>query len=417
MKKKIVSSLVAVSLVFGTAAVLPEGVQTAQNAITASAKAYKNGEIISKDGADYVYNNGKLTLFMFGNNKKEVTIPEKVNGLYVDTIGTGALGSYSSVPSVIHLPDSITTIEGAAFDYNGNISSIKIPATVTSMDGGYTFFQCGNLKSIVLPDGIKTIGEQTFTACGNLTSVSIPNTVTRIDKWAFYICNKLKSVVVPDSVKKFGDLALGYTLDDKKMAAKKVKGFTIITTKGSAADKYAKENGFKVRYDKNVALAQVKGLGAKTYTGKAVKPTPTVKFNGKTLKKGTDYTLSYKNNKKVGLASVIIKGKGKYSGTLTKVFRIVPKKSAVTKVTSAKAGSLTAKLKKVSGVTGYELAYSTSKKFTNKTTKSISSAKLTQTVNKLTSGKTYYVKVRTYKTVKGIRYNSKYSTVKKIKVK
>jgi len=65
---------------------------------------------------------------------------------------------------------------------------------------------------------------------------------------------------------------------------------------------------------------------SKQYTGKALKPSVTVKAKiggkTKTLKKGTDYTVSYKNNKNVGTATVTVKGKGNYTGTITKKFKI-----------------------------------------------------------------------------------------------
>ena len=58
------------------------------------------------------------------------------------------------------------------------------------------------------------------------------------------------------------------------------------------------------------------------YTGKAIRPTPVVKLNGKTLKAGTDYTVSYKNNVKVGTATVTVTGKGDYTGAASETFRI-----------------------------------------------------------------------------------------------
>ena len=61
------------------------------------------------------------------------------------------------------------------------------------------------------------------------------------------------------------------------------------------------------------------------YTGKALTPKVTVEFNGKTLKEGTDYTVAYKNNKKVGTAKVTITGKGNFTGTRTLTFDIVKK--------------------------------------------------------------------------------------------
>ena len=170
----------------------------------------------------------------------------------------------------------------------------------------------------------------------------------------------------------------------------------------------------------SVSNAIISSVSNKTYTGKALTQTPVVKLNKKTLKKGSDYTVSYKNNKAVGTATVTITGKGAYQGTVSKTFKIVPKKSTVKKVTSPKTKQLKVTYNKVKGVTGYQVTYSTSKKFTKKTTKTVTvngATNNSKTVKKLKKGKTYYVKVRTYKTVNGIKYYSGYSAVKKTKVK
>ena len=73
---------------------------------------------------------------------------------------------------------------------------------------------------------------------------------------------------------------------------------------------------------KPIKGATVSDLKTVAYTGKAITPAVTVKLDGKTLKKGTDYTVTYKNNTKVGTATVTITGKGDYSGTITKKFLI-----------------------------------------------------------------------------------------------
>lgn len=73
----------------------------------------------------------------------------------------------------------------------------------------------------------------------------------------------------------------------------------------------------------SLVSAAVSSIKNQTYTGKALKPAVTVKLNGKTLKSGTDYTVAYKNNTKVGTATVTITGKGNYTGMLTKTFKIV----------------------------------------------------------------------------------------------
>ncbi len=82
----------------------------------------------------------------------------------------------------------------------------------------------------------------------------------------------------------------------------------------------------------SIASAQISDIKTQIYAGKAVTPSVTVTLNGKKLKKGTDYTVSYANNTKAGSeASVIIKGKGKYVGTTTKDFEIaaIPAKGKV----------------------------------------------------------------------------------------
>ena len=166
-----------------------------------------------------------------------------------------------------------------------------------------------------------------------------------------------------------------------------------------------------------IAKATISGLKNKYYTGKAIKQTPTVKLGKKTLKAGTDYTVSFKNNKAVGTATVTVTGKGAYTGSVKATFKILPKKTTLKTVTSPKTRQLKATYSKVSGVTGYQVTYSTSSKFTKATTKSVNVKGTSKVISKLTKGKTYYVKVRTYKTVGKTKYYSGYSAVKKIKVK
>ena len=84
---------------------------------------------------------------------------------------------------------------------------------------------------------------------------------------------------------------------------------------------------------KDISKAAVTGLGTKTYTGSALTPAPVVKYSGKTLKKGTDYTVAYKNNINAGTATVTITGKGGYTGTLKKTFSIEPASLTKAKIT------------------------------------------------------------------------------------
>ncbi len=157
-----------------------------------------------------------------------------------------------------------------------------------------------------------------------------------------------------------------------------------------------------------------------TYNGKIKTPTITVKDSaGKTLKKNTDYTVTYASGRKnVGTYKVIIKMKGNYSGSKTLAFKINPVKTTVSKLTTGKKSISVAIAKKSVQVTGYQVQCSTSKKFTSAKTKTISSCKTTKyTLKNLSTKKTYYVRVRTYKTVGKTKYYSGWSTYKYVKTK
>ena len=160
---------------------------------------------------------------------------------------------------------------------------------------------------------------------------------------------------------------------------------------------------------KTIYKASKISISNKTYTydGKAKKPTVTVKDSkGKKLSKGKDYTVSYSSGRKnVGRYAVKIKLKGNYSGTVTKTFDIVPKGTSVKKISASKKGFKVYWKAQKKNTTGYEIQYSTAKSFKNaKTVKVSKNSATSQSVAKLSGKKKYFVRVRTYKTVK---YNGK----------
>ena len=161
-----------------------------------------------------------------------------------------------------------------------------------------------------------------------------------------------------------------------------------------------------------------------TYNGKVRTPKVIVKDRtGKTLVKNTDYTVSYaKGRKYVGKYAVKITFKGKYSGTKTLYFTIKPK---ATSISSLKAGSkkFTVKWKKqATQTTGYQVQYSASSKFSKAKTATVGkNTTVSKKISKLSGKKKYYVRVRTYKTVKingkSIRIYSGWSKAKTVTTK
>ena len=163
---------------------------------------------------------------------------------------------------------------------------------------------------------------------------------------------------------------------------------------------------------KDITLAKLDGLKNMQYTGSAITPNVSVLFNPCTeLIPNVDYTISFTNNKNIGTATVKVTGKGKYTGTITKTFKIVPSTvGSLKQKTSYSTTSITMSWKKVSNATGYEVYRATSKK--GKYTKVKTTTSTTYKQGKLTRGKTYYYKVRAYKTVNGSKIYGSFSSVK-----
>ena len=204
------------------------------------------------------------------------------------------------------------------------------------------------------------------------------------------------------------DYTVSY-LNNTKVGTAKVT----ITGKGNYTGSVSKTYSIKNNFKK----ATVSGISNKSYTGKNITQSITVKYNGKTLKKGTDYTVSYSNNKSIGTATVKIAGKGSYTGTITKTFKINPAKQEIQKLT-AKSKAFFVDWAQKGSATGYEIQYATNSKFTSAKKVTITNNKTDKTtISKLSGNKKYYVRVRSYTTVKGTKYYGAWSASKSVTTK
>ena len=204
------------------------------------------------------------------------------------------------------------------------------------------------------------------------------------------------------------DYTVSYSNNTKVGTAKvTIKGKGNYT--GSVSKTYSIKNNFK--------KATVSGISTKAFTGKNITQSITVKYNGKTLKNGTDYTVSYSSNKNIGTATVKIAGKCSYTGTITKTFKINPAKQEIQKLT-AKSKAFFVDWAQKGSATGYEIQYATNSKFTSAKKVTITNKKTdTKTVSKLSGKKKYYVRVRSYTTVKGTKYYGAWSASKSVTTK
>ncbi len=157
------------------------------------------------------------------------------------------------------------------------------------------------------------------------------------------------------------------------------------------------------------------------YDGKAKKPAVTIRDSkGNKLKNGTDYKLTYaRGRKNVGSYGITVKFLGKYGGTAKKSFTINPRPTSLAKLTPKAKGMAVSWKKQPKQISGYEVAYSTSSKFAKKATKSVTvnKGKTAKTIARLKGKKRYYVRIRTYMSVKGKKYYSSWSKAKSVMTK
>lgn len=199
----------------------------------------------------------------------------------------------------------------------------------------------------------------------------------------------------------------GTVIKKQTTVAKKAHSYKNVITKADATKKRSgkitptcsvcgyKKTATTIYYPKTVTLSYT----VKTYTGKAIKPTVTVKDSKGKVVDSKYYTVSYKNNTNVGKATVTIDFKGNYSGTKTLNFTIAPKQVTGLKVSSVKTTSLTLSWSKVTGAKYYKLEKSTDgKKWTTVTT----TDKTSYTVKSLKSGTKYQFRVTALDSTKKI---------------
>lgn len=398
---------------------------------------------------------------MFTNQKvKNVEIPEGIK-----TIGKRAFAG--NRVETLKLSGTVEKIDEYAF-WNNQIKELEIPGNVKTI-GRYAFQRTqdsikASINKVVLHEGLESIGKQAFyqTLTSECKSIDLPTTVKVLDAAAFEGNAKVTLIsLVEDQVNAVGDYAkvvakgtaheivlihkVTFDAGEGKADAETArtdKDGKLAELPDAVRDGYtfegwftAAEGGVAVTADtvfdkdttvfahwkKNVvsAIPSVKlSTSAYTYNGKVKTPGVKVSVNGTVLTKD-NYSVSYgKGRKNVGKYTVKVTLKNDYAGSKTVSFKINPPKSAVKKLKKGKK-SFTVYVKKQSKQTsGYQVQYSTSKKFKSPKTKSLTSYKKTGLkVKKLKKHKKYYVRVRTYKKVGKAKYYSSWSSAKRVKTK
>ena len=180
--------------------------------------------------------------------------------------------------------------------------------------------------------------------------------------------------------------------------------------------RYSDEIKVRSATKRSVGKASVK-VSDQVWTGKALKPAVTVKDGNVTLKKDSDYTVSYSANKGIGTAKVTVTGKGSYTGKITKTFKINPQGQSISAKGDKSGKKIAVTLAKHSSNSGYQVLYADNSGFKNSKSLWLSgNSKNKGTIKGLKSKKTYYVKARDYKTIGKTKVYGKWSAVKKVSI-
>ena len=398
---------------------------------------------------------------MFTNQKiKNVEIPEGIKSI-------GRMAFAGNYVETLKISGTVESIGESAF-VNNQMKKLEIPGNVKTI-GRYAFQRTqkyieATINKVVLHEGLESIGKKAFyqTLTSECKSIDLPTTVKVLDAAAFEGNAKVTLIsLVEDQVNAKGDytkvvakgtaheivLVRKVTFDagegkadiasvrtdkDGKLAelpsatrdGYTFEGWFTAAEGGDAvtADTvFDKDTTVFAHWKKNVVSAtpSVKlSTSTYTYNGKVKTPSVKVSVNGTVLTKD-NYSVSYgKGRKNVGKYTVKVTLKNDYAGSKTVSFKINPPKSAVKKLKKGKK-SFTVYVKKQSKQTsGYQVQYSTSKKFKSPKAKSLTSYKKTKLkIKKLKKHKKYYVRVRTYKKVGKTKYCSSWSSAKSVKTK
>ena len=301
----------------------------------------------------------------------------------------------------LNLPESVTELGARILEGNTGVKSITVPKSVTVMsanEGGYHGSLYGSaVETVLFADGILRIPEQACQGAASLTKVTIPVSVVDVGKKAMEECKNPKIYCYSGSY--IAEYALQNNIAYEYIGEAKD---SIITAQNYTKTSSSSEQTFKID-------TKLEGLGVFTYLSD--KASVQVDQEGN-VTIAPDF---------VGTAKITIKvsSVGAYKAASKDItINVKPVATKLSKVTNTKKNKMVIKWAKKSKVTGYQIQYSTDSKF-KKGVKNVKLSKATitsKTVSSLKAKNTYYVRIRTYKTVAGQTYYSDWSRAKKVKI-
>lgn len=330
-----------------------------------------------------------------------------------DDDGTYELDAIHKFAANVKEEDDVTTIDGAAAIKGATGLTYK----VTKEDIGYRLI-CQVKAKKYSGYRAKYVPENTAMYRTVIIRVKVPVKKKALTKKM--ICLKKKYAYEGKAIKgnetvKDGKEVLDSGKDYKaSYQNNKNLGKATITIKGIGNYKGAKKVSYTI-VKRSVRSVTCHYKKTRSYTGRWVKPNVTLKVGKVKLKKNRDYTLVYRNNLQIGKASVVIRGMGNFTGKKTITFKIVPQTPKIQKLKKNKK-SFVITYSSGKMVHGYRMEVSTASSFAaKKTQKYILNGNRFEACG-LKKG-TYYIRVKAYYSKKGKRYESGYTSKRKIKIK
>lgn len=403
-----------------------------------------------------VLENDTVQIVKYNGEKKNYTVPSKIDGMAVTVIGSHAFSGCPELNSVT-IPGSVRDLNECAFSYCPKLKSITVKEGNLKAIDNMDIYSCRSLKTLSLPKNVSEFSS--LYDCTSVESVTfnsknpyyksydgvvyskdlktlvyyppgksntyfiVPSSVDVITRTAFNSAKNLEGVYVPKSVKEIGETAFGYTsvviyyegsktpdaldaafypwavvhnaspLSEPKTLKSSKTASDEVTLKWS---KVEGATGYRVFiYDKETKSYEAIGNTTKT------------SFKIDDLNSNTSYKFAVKAYAKTASGNVWSDGNTKLT------VRTLP--GTPTLSLSQDEGTVNLKWSKIQGATGYVVYYATSK---NGTYKKLTTTKNTYCkTNKLEEGESYYFKVRAYTKISDGNVYSAYSSVKGITVK
>lgn len=391
----------------------------------------------------------------------------------MEYIGYGAFYGCSSLISV-DIPDKVTVVEDWAFTNCSNLENVEMKDSVTYL-GECAFNSCGKLSHVILSKNLTEIKDSTFVGCKSLDNIIIPQNITVIGDYAFRNCTSLKEVIIPSGVTTIGDYAFDKCIGLNSIIIPKTvttignsavvfsDNITVFGPPDSTAQQYAQSNNCQFYYLEHlqcisdgqevesivlekagfnssgirqvscqrcgsiselvISAAKPPVLSTQSYTFDNKTKTPRVTVYDGSFSTIPSYAAYSSGRRNVGKYAVSVTlNNSEYSGKTTSYFVINPRGVSISKLYRYRE-AIKVRWKRPSKtyrkqMSGYQIRYSTSSKMWQSKLVTVKSTKTTsKKIKRLKARKYYYVQIRTYKTLKGIRYYSGWSRIKKIKTR